>query len=72
VVTRQLAATLLPPPDAPYRDWPSSRRPDGTADAPAGGVPFATGGGEILSLPARGRMRPIAVDPGDDPGPQAA
>jgi regulator of nucleoside diphosphate kinase len=58
--------------DTPYRDWPSSRRPGGKADAPAGGVPFATGGGEILSLVARMRTRPITVDPGDDPGPQAA
>jgi regulator of nucleoside diphosphate kinase len=58
--------------DAPYRDWPSSRRPGGKADARAGGVPFATGGGEVLSLVARMRTRPITVDPGDDPGPQAA
>jgi regulator of nucleoside diphosphate kinase len=58
--------------DAPYRDWPSSRRPGGKADAPAGGVPFATGGGEVLSLAARVRTRPVTVDPGDDPGPQAA
>jgi regulator of nucleoside diphosphate kinase len=58
--------------DAPYCDWPSSHRPGGNADARAAGVPFGTGGDEVLSLAARVRTRPIAADPDDDPGPQAA
>jgi len=58
--------------DAPYCDWPLSRQPGGNADAPAAGVPFGTGDGEVLSLAARVRTRPIAADPDDDPGPQAA
>jgi regulator of nucleoside diphosphate kinase len=56
----------------PVCDWPSSRRSGGTVDARAAGVPFGTGDGEVLSLTARVRTRPIAVDPDDDPGPQAA
>jgi regulator of nucleoside diphosphate kinase len=56
----------------PVCDWPSSRRSGGTVDARAAGVPFGTGDGEVLSLAARVRTRPIAVDPDDDPGPQAA
>jgi hypothetical protein len=56
----------------PVCDWPSSRRSDGTGDARAAGVPFGTGDGEVLSLASRVRTRPIAVDPDDDPGPQAA